>query len=147
MVRAIALTIRVPSPEPFGAPSTSTPDAIVLDDEFGATFGEPFQMDPHFAGPARISVFECIGDPFGHDHAEVDAQIGLKFQRLEVVSQRGAMALVMHGCFDIAEKARKILIEIDEPCVARTVKRLVHRRDRIDPPLCFVRAHPWRPDP
>ena len=74
MVRAIALTIRVPSPVPLGRALHAASDAVVLDDEFGASLGKPLQTDAHFAGPIRIGVFEGIGDPLGHDHAEVDAR-------------------------------------------------------------------------
>ena len=49
MVRAIALTIRVPSPVPFGGRPRGA-DAVIFHHEFGPSVGQALQPDAHLAG-------------------------------------------------------------------------------------------------
>src|SRR5438309_740930 len=78
-------------PRSPGSAFGATSNAVVLDDEFGAPPAERLQMDTYFALPIRVSVLESIGHPLGHDHAEIDAQVRFQSQRLEIVSQGGAV--------------------------------------------------------
>src|SRR5947209_5743859 len=81
----------------------ATPDAIILDNKFGALLRYSLQKYTHFTGMRGISVFEGIGDPLRHDDTEVDAQIRLQFKGLQLISQRRAMALIVHRRFNIGE--------------------------------------------
>ena len=144
MCRPSPSTRRVPRPVPLAA-AVAAADAVVLDQKLATPVRQPLQADPHFAAAVRIGIFERIGDPFGHDHAEIDAGIGRQLQRLEMVAQRGAVAFALHRSLQLVEQAGQIFVERDEPHIARTVEPLVDRpRSR----RCALRsrpAPPWRP--